>query len=268
MSDTNQNNQVNTENQNGLVVRADVESLFSGDSYGLFVFKKTEKIVTAIYLLTGVMSEKEPMKERMRTIATDMLATAFAMSDRIWGEEVFQKNLSGSIHEIVTLFDIAEKTKMVSKMNHDIITTELKKMLDFLVTSALNYSSAKIAIEPGLFDGDYNYVSEKRYQNQPVEQKVAASNEHKGQVILKDMRQNNVEKIAKAPAVARAPKDNNRQEVITGMLKDGSKLTIKDFAKNIKGCSEKTIQRELITMVSKGLLKKEGERRWSKYFIA
>ena len=52
------------------------------------------------------------------------------------------------------------------------------------------------------------------------------------------------------------------------MLKGGAKLTIKDFAKNIKDCSDKTIQRELISMVTSGVLKKEGERRWSKYFLA
>jgi len=46
------------------------------------------------------------------------------------------------------------------------------------------------------------------------------------------------------------------------------KLTIKDFTKNIKDCSEKTIQRELLAMVAKGVLKKEGERRWSKYFLS
>jgi hypothetical protein len=52
------------------------------------------------------------------------------------------------------------------------------------------------------------------------------------------------------------------------MLKGGVKLTIKDFAQKIKGCSEKTIQRELIVMLTSGVLKKEGERRWSKYFLA
>ena len=60
---------------------------------------------------------------------------------------------------------------------------------------------------------------------------------------------------------------NNRREIILSMLKSGVKLTIKDFAKNIKDCSEKTIQRELLSLVSEGVLKKEGERRWSKYFL-
>ena len=71
----------------------------------------------------------------------------------------------------------------------------------------------------------------------------------------------------KAPVEKKVKDKNSRQDIILSMLKSGVKLTIKDFAQNIKDCSEKTIQRELLSLVSKGVLKKEGERRWSKYFI-
>src|SRR5665213_1654887 len=117
------NNLANTGNQNSLSIKADIEKIFAGDSYGLFVFKKTERIVTAIYLLTGLMSDKEPMKEKLRELATDMLGNVFAMSERVWGEESFQKNLSNLISEISVLFDIAERTKMISNMNYVIIAT-------------------------------------------------------------------------------------------------------------------------------------------------
>jgi hypothetical protein len=42
---------------------------------------------------------------------------------------------------------------------------------------------------------------------------------------------------------------------------------MKDFVKVIPECSEKTIQRELLDLVGKGVLKKEGERRWSTYSL-
>lgn len=267
MQDQN-NNQIKVNNQDSLVIRINPETLFEGDSYGLFVFKKTERIVTAIYLLTGVMSDKEPMREKLRGLATDMLSTAFGMSERVWGEEIFQKNLASTVCEISTLFDIAETTKMISKMNHKIIAEELKKLSDFLKTSSQNYSSAKIAFEPTLFDGDYNYVSENNFQKKNIIQNTS----DKGHTIVKDILvegEQNKMSVKKVQSTNRTSKDKiNRQDVILGMLKDGSKLTIKDFAKNIRDCGEKTIQRELLSMVSKGLLKKEGERRWSKYFLA
>jgi len=44
-------------------------------------------------------------------------------------------------------------------------------------------------------------------------------------------------------------------------------LSVKDFTRVIKDCSEKTIQRELLDLVEKGIVKKEGERRWSRYSL-
>jgi DeoR/GlpR family transcriptional regulator of sugar metabolism len=67
--------------------------------------------------------------------------------------------------------------------------------------------------------------------------------------------------------VAVQQKKSIRQEQITNILKGQSNLTIKDFSKVIKDCSEKTIQRELIELVDKGVIKKAGERRWSRYSL-
>jgi len=282
MENQNQNNLVSSQNQNNAVVRADIDVLFAGDSYGLFVFQKTNKLVKAIYLLTGLMSDKEPMRERARALANKMLENTLEMSERIWGEETYQKNLLSAISEVSVLFDIAENTKMMSKMNHQIITSELRKLADFLITSSANYSSAKIAFEPNLFDGDYNYVPDQTFQtpSSPIQNSNVVKKDpikdtnhfDKGQneVVVENTK--NIEKekmsITKTVAPVKIVKDkNNRQDIILSMLKSGVKLTIKDFAQNIKDCSEKTIQRELLTLVSKGVLKKEGERRWSKYFI-
>lgn len=278
MDNQNQNNSISTQGQNNDIVKGDIAILFAGDSYGLFVFQKTEKLVKAIYLLTGLMSDKEPMKERSREIANKMLETALDMSDRIWGEEIYHKNLLGAISEISVLFNVAESTKMMSKMNHQIIISELKKLADFLITSSANYSSAKIAFEPNLFDGNYNYIPDQNFQIvPPFNNQIIKTNDSVKDTTSIDKEQRTEtfnktnEKVSETKNnVSEKPiKDkNNRSDIILSMLKSGVKLTIKDFAKNIKDCSEKTIQRELLSLVSKGLLKKEGERRWSKYFIA
>jgi hypothetical protein len=36
----------------------------------------------------------------------------------------------------------------------------------------------------------------------------------------------------------------------------------------IVSCGEKTLQRELVSMVKDGVLKKLGEKRWSRYMLA
>lgn len=58
-----------------------------------------------------------------------------------------------------------------------------------------------------------------------------------------------------------------REEILT-IIKDKKSVSIKDIKLIITGCSEKTLQRELIALVMNGVLKKEGERRWSTYALA
>lgn len=283
MENQNQNNLPSSGNNNNNVVRQDISVLFAGDSYGLFVFQKVDKLVKAIYLLTGIMSDKEPMRERARSLANKMLENSLLMSDRIWGEDMFQKNLLSAIGEITVLFDIAENSKMMSKMNHQIITSELKKLADFLVSSSANYSSAKIAFEPTLFDGNYNYTPDQTFSANTsfdLNQNISGNEFIKDNNSLNKGQQNGMSDIsrtvseakmfvAKQPNIEKKVKDKtNRQDIILSMLKSGVKLTVRDFAQNIKDCSEKTIQRELLSLVAKGVLKKEGERRWSKYFLA
>ena len=61
---------------------------------------------------------------------------------------------------------------------------------------------------------------------------------------------------------------NERQQIILGIVRELGETSIKDISDNIKDCSEKTIQRELNTLIYGGVLKKIGERRWSKYVLA
>ena len=57
----------------------------------------------------------------------------------------------------------------------------------------------------------------------------------------------------------------DRQDIILNSLTVGVWLPIKDIAKNLQNFSGKTVQRELNVLVAAGLIKKTGERRWSRY---
>ena len=59
----------------------------------------------------------------------------------------------------------------------------------------------------------------------------------------------------------------DRAERIKTVLEAKPQATIKDIAEIITDVSEKTIQRELNSLIEKGQVKREGERRWSKYSV-
>ncbi len=57
----------------------------------------------------------------------------------------------------------------------------------------------------------------------------------------------------------------DRMSLILKLVREKKSLSIKEIAAVVKGCSEKTIQRELGALIERGLIKKVGERRWSLY---
>src|SRR3989344_2189529 len=59
-----------------------------------------------------------------------------------------------------------------------------------------------------------------------------------------------------------------RRTRIQKLIKDNREVTIKDISTYFPELSEKTIQRELVALVEEGVLKKFGERRWSRYALA
>ena len=62
-------------------------------------------------------------------------------------------------------------------------------------------------------------------------------------------------------------KKENRRNIILNTIQKRGSVNIKDVSAVIKDCSEKTVQRELLNLVDEGVLKKEGERRWSVYSL-
>lgn len=55
---------------------------------------------------------------------------------------------------------------------------------------------------------------------------------------------------------------------ILDFVRKNKGVSIKDVAGVVRGCSEKTLQRELALLIERGLIKKVGERRWSQYWAA
>lgn len=80
-----------------------------------------------------------------------------------------------------------------------------------------------------------------------------------------------VEREQRASSAVRATTDiekESRRTRILKLVKDSREVTIKDIATHFADLSEKTIQRELVALVEGGVLKKMGERRWSRYALA
>jgi len=76
------------------------------------------------------------------------------------------------------------------------------------------------------------------------------------------------QKLSHLPHKSREVAKDSRRSLILSFLKGRDWTSIKDISEAIGGCSSKTIQRELSDLVQQGVLKKKGDRRWSRYLLS
>lgn len=265
--------QMDSKNQENHLKKYDEKSLeklqsrvvFTNPEY-LFIFKKTEKIVAALYLVTNLILDNEPIKWRIRKMALELVSDTLDL--RRLPSVQAKPTVSGiitSISEMISLLKVASISEQVSQMNFAVLQRELA----FLMGNLESAHSDIIGGSDSFLSQDYFNVPEpisalvNNSLGAMFSNVAGGGYSHKGQYRTSVLKKDNI--------VNQELKDNvkdNRHERMLQLLKVGKPLGIKDFAKEITDCSEKTIQRELLAMVGSGVLKKTGERRWSLYSLA
>lgn len=141
-------------------------------------------------------------------------------------------------------------------------------------------SEVRTAVSEQLFSREIGSIICKEYEE--VAQRLVAGSHPSPFVTADDFRITPLPEL-EAPAQPFHIKDSAQQKVsdrmsnkvqsermslILEFIRKNKQSSIKDIAAVVKGCSEKTIQRELGTLIEQGLVRKVGERRWSVYVPA
>ncbi len=278
---------------------------FSDNTHFVFILKKAEKLSSALYLITGFFDDQEPLKWKLRNLSHNLLSASLEIKDTFTTQkEKGILDMESIVLEISTLLSVARNAGLISEMNFNIINKEFNSFAEHLTfdsevlskTSGAELKSEyfkikEVPIEPKPRPVESITVEENGIKENVLEapevyepkldvlenvSKVyeTPKNEFKSQKLdesflarigqSKILRENKPLKEFGAVAV----KKNSRQSIIISLLKRKKEIMIKDVSPLIDGCSEKTIQRELLAMVQMGILKKQGEKRWSRYSLA
>lgn len=209
---------------------------------------KSEKLASAVYLITGFFSDLEPIKWKLRTLASDTVSVAISLSTvSVKDKEVMTSELRELILRIGKYFSVAKNAGLVSADNNDLMQEELQKY-----NNTLGHPTNLTT----LFNTELSSPRTNEIEN--TKETLLIEEKFEPKLQAKPL------KVFGAVSV----KKNSRQSIIISILKRKKEIMIKDVSSLINGCSEKTIQRELSNMVQSGVLKKIGEKRWSRYFLA
>jgi DNA-binding transcriptional ArsR family regulator len=234
----------NKETNKGLI-RSDI--LLHNEDYFKYIFKKTEKIVSAVFYTTRGLSEE---------IQKDILVL-----------HVEEKSLSLTI--------LLEKTLGASRTHQVRLLEELRIALIALESALVMLTTGRVLRED-LFDVFRHEIGSlqrvlREYTRETGHHPLETPFEIAPRSIARRERATaSRERVMGGDAITTNPSPNtpNRRERIMGIIKDKGHVTIKDVSTAITDVSEKTIQRELMSLISDRIIVKEGERRWSKYSIA
>lgn len=254
---TQKSNEVNAYSQSPI-------DYFSQNSSFVFVYKKTEKLATALYMVTNLFGDNEPMKWTLRTKVSHLLSFIIGFKDILESREYeFSNDVKTKVLEVVSLLEVASRSGLVSPMNFSILKTEFMN----LVTSLASLRKEQQEGTHFAFPKTFFEVPQKNDQNSSVSSSESHGSSEVEQSKSHTQHIKDTMSFKSDEAEVGSFKKTNRQSIIVNLLKKKKDLTIKDIAQVIRDCSEKTIQRELIALIDAGVLKKTGERRWSRYSL-
>lgn len=235
------NHSVVVENSTNFVLEKSIFSnVFEKDIRRVFIYKKAEQLAKAIHLIAPAFADAESLKRRLCEIAVALVDASTLPP------AAARTTLSRELLALSSLLSIARTGGFLSPMNSDLIAREAQNLLQevsayeeprILLEEAPSLSVLSRAMGPGT-GSPREAVPRTRYEGP----EKAIKDTNKGQI-------------------------KDRQEAILSILKERGSVRIKDISTLIRGVSEKTIQRELALLIQKGAIRKEGERRWSTYFL-
>ncbi len=243
-----------------------------------YFLSRIKKIVFASYMVSDLIKDTESLKSNIRNIADGLLKDSCLL----------YKNRFQTIKEnllvLKTFFELGLVSKLVSVMNAEIMIKEISRTLEELAIEEQE-ESKRMTLENETFfisqlpenkneinnlNNLYPYADSSKGDLLRTEYKGQNSNvfyKHDKSYTKKIFSEKDKFNIKDKNQSSKKSLNNEREDRIISIIKDRKEVTIKDISALIKDCSEKTIQRDLIQMLEKGVIKKTGERRWSKYSI-
>lgn len=230
-----------------------LQRLSDDGSYYSNVFKKTEKIVSVILYIMSETKETRATATHIEIIRDRALKThEISLETLNYQTHEQVEGITRLVHGLVALdstLRIAHMARVIPTDIFALITDQLDSVFRYLNNHYLQNRGIKVE----------ELVMEKEDKKSPA--RLTKSSEPR------QRRVNIPAGDISTDAYLVYSQMTDRSERIKTVLEAKPQATIKDISEVITDVSEKTIQRELNSLIEKGQVLREGERRWSRYSV-
>jgi len=229
-------------------------------------YKKTERLVLATYLVTNFVPKNENVREGVRTQAQQLLPLVLALREGLHSAGPESVNtVAAKARHILSLLDVIHASGYISDMNLEVLKGAYVDLVRFLEKSQNETSSESLELTEEHFmsvtgtsnghisNGQKETVKDKKIKD--IQKDMIPVTDKEGKT------------APRAKSLRSKRRVTSRRMAILDVVTKIAPAHIKDIALEITDCSEKTIQRELVSLVNDGVLKREGSKRWTTYSV-
>ncbi len=240
---------------------------FGDNKMGERAYRRAERLVAAIHLLTNHIDQDEPIRRIVRESSAGILADILGLRDEMRTVGSLKTHsIESSVRHLISLVRILAVSGFVSFENADVLTDALDDLGAFIETSRRSVLSENIRLSR-------EDLLDVRDAARESIKDIKDKDNVKDRIVIKDIPMTPIDVSYKKDTNnggqnTTTNRMNRRMEGILEVLRIGTDLGIKDIGVNLPEYSEKMIQRELADLIALGYVKKLGFRRWSRYALA
>ena len=226
-------------------------NIFEKDIRRVFIYKKAERLAKAVHLVAPAFSGSLSLRNRIDTIAIGLVDAA------VLPPAVARVALSRELLALSSFLSMARTGNLLSSMNAEIIAHEAHILLQEVAA----YEEPRFHLDEAPTLSDIAKSASRREVLQSPKSNLMSLKNN-----ARPTRNTDKGHIKDTVGAASVVKD--RREAVLSVIRSKGNASIKDISTLIRNVSEKTIQRELISLIEAGIVLKQGERRWSTYSLS
>ncbi len=231
-----------------------------------FIIKKGTQISTAIYYVTDHIDVQDPMRQELRKA---VLALSISLSKSTISERTNTPfhEISVNLEVVTNLLHIASGSAVISTTNAEILFIEINKIKSSVATLSVKtfgpYTTESDTASLGLGRLFGDEITDTAKSSIEEKTNTSLSTVSDKPVVRNEQRIKTSDTSQKDLAMRHI-----RRESIIRLLKQRKIVGLNDIKDVIPNLSDKTLQRELMSLIAEGVIVRRGEKRWARYSLA
>ncbi len=208
------------------------------DIYGQ-IMDKVQKLTGALYRVTDLLSDREPLKWLLRNKAINIYENITSIIFAKNKDNIIEETLN-NLSQIISILELVSMGAFISNLNFEVLKREYVNLRALIEGKRSDIASEqKLLSDISIGQSSIGQLPKNKADAQDVQDRVL----HKAVVV-------------------------DRKEKVLEFIRAEGPKTISEIIPVFNGISEKTIQRDLLDLVKSGKVRAEGEKRWRKYSIS